>query len=84
MTACVHRCAPCPPPPHPYHVHVRHECPNLSLLLLLLQTEWEPKEWRKSQDPIVWSPFISTILWNLQGFDNLGCIAGEVKNVKVR
>ena len=40
-------------------------------------------DWGGSQPDIEWSSFISTILWNLQGFDNLGCIAGEVKNVKV-
>jgi hypothetical protein len=57
--------------------------PCLHSLVLLLQVKWTPGVWHGSQSDIEWSSFISTILWNLQGFDNLGCIAGEVKNVKV-
>ena len=31
---------------------------------------------------IDWTLFISVILWNYQGWDMLGCMAGEVKNAK--
>lgn len=29
---------------------------------------------------INWTLFLSTILWNYQGWDSLGCIAGEVRD----
>eukprot|EP01138_Halocafeteria_seosinensis_P008386 gb/GECG01008569.1/.p1 GENE.gb/GECG01008569.1/~~gb/GECG01008569.1/.p1 ORF type:complete len:670 (+),score=59.03 gb/GECG01008569.1/:1-2010(+) len=29
-----------------------------------------------------WGVFMSVVLWNFQGWDSMGCIAGEVKNAK--
>lgn len=42
----------------------------------------KPDTWFKSASVIDWSAFMSTLLWNYQGWDGLGCIAGEVKNGK--
>lgn len=47
-------------------------------------THWEPSVWNKSvRGSIDWSSFMSTIMWNYQGWDGLGAIAGEVSNPKV-
>uniref|UniRef100_A0AAV1TW27 Amino acid transporter n=1 Tax=Peronospora matthiolae TaxID=2874970 RepID=A0AAV1TW27_9STRA len=35
--------------------------------------------WGNVAPNIDWSVFLSTILWNYQGWDSLGCVAGEVK-----
>eukprot|EP00499_Haloplacidia_sp_CaronLabIsolate_P011274 CAMPEP_0196771324 /NCGR_PEP_ID=MMETSP1104-20130614/1620_1 /TAXON_ID=33652 /ORGANISM="Cafeteria sp., Strain Caron Lab Isolate" /LENGTH=597 /DNA_ID=CAMNT_0042141443 /DNA_START=233 /DNA_END=2022 /DNA_ORIENTATION=- len=42
-----------------------------------------PGPWASVAPSIDWSTFVSTVLWNYQGWDSLGCIAGEVKNVGV-
>ncbi|POM77040.1 Amino Acid-Polyamine-Organocation (APC) Family, partial [Phytophthora palmivora] len=36
--------------------------------------------WGSVAPQIDWSLFLSTILWNYQGWDSLGCVAGEVKD----
>ncbi|GLE10501.1 hypothetical protein PINS_up022646 [Pythium insidiosum] len=36
--------------------------------------------WGQVAPKIDWSLFLSTILWNYQGWDSLGCVAGEVKD----
>ena len=36
--------------------------------------------WSITADPMNWSLFSSTLIWNYQGWDSLGCIAGEVKD----
>ncbi|CEG47047.1 amino acid permease family protein [Plasmopara halstedii] len=36
--------------------------------------------WGTVAPQIDWSLFLSTILWNYQGWDSLGCVAGEVKD----
>ncbi|CAH0487720.1 unnamed protein product [Peronospora farinosa] len=36
--------------------------------------------WGSVAPKIEWSLFLSTILWNYQGWDSLGCVAGEVKD----
>uniref|UniRef100_K3WW37 Amino acid permease/ SLC12A domain-containing protein n=1 Tax=Globisporangium ultimum (strain ATCC 200006 / CBS 805.95 / DAOM BR144) TaxID=431595 RepID=K3WW37_GLOUD len=36
--------------------------------------------WGSVAPNINWSLFLSTILWNYQGWDSLGCVAGEVKD----
>ncbi|TMW59253.1 hypothetical protein Poli38472_004322 [Pythium oligandrum] len=36
--------------------------------------------WGQVAPTIDWSLFLSTILWNYQGWDSLGCVAGEVKD----
>ncbi|TYZ57249.1 hypothetical protein PybrP1_008806 [[Pythium] brassicae (nom. inval.)] len=36
--------------------------------------------WGSVAPTINWSVFLSTILWNYQGWDSLGCVAGEVKD----
>ncbi|KAL3665142.1 hypothetical protein V7S43_009773 [Phytophthora oleae] len=36
--------------------------------------------WGSVAPEIDWSLFLSTILWNYQGWDSLGCVAGEVKD----
>jgi amino acid transporter len=36
--------------------------------------------WGSVTPKIDWSLFLSTILWNYQGWDSLGCVAGEVKD----
>lgn len=36
--------------------------------------------WGSVAPKIHWSVFLSTILWNYQGWDSLGCVAGEVKD----
>ncbi|CAH0481212.1 unnamed protein product [Peronospora belbahrii] len=36
--------------------------------------------WGSVAPEIEWSLFLSTILWNYQGWDSLGCVAGEVKD----
>ncbi|OWZ14930.1 Amino Acid-Polyamine-Organocation (APC) protein [Phytophthora megakarya] len=36
--------------------------------------------WGSVAPQIDWSVFLSTILWNYQGWDSLGCVAGEVKD----
>ncbi|CAI5744767.1 unnamed protein product [Peronospora destructor] len=36
--------------------------------------------WGSVAPDIEWSLFLSTILWNYQGWDSLGCVAGEVKD----
>lgn len=33
-----------------------------------------------SRGEIEWAPFIAALLWSMQGWDSLGCIAGEVKD----
>ena len=42
----------------------------------------EPSAWGIVASPIKWSSFVSILLWNLQGFDSLGAVAGEVKNAR--
>jgi len=39
-------------------------------------------EWTTTTPTINWSLFVSTMLWNFQGWDGLGCVAGEVKDGK--
>ena len=39
-------------------------------------------EWATVTPTINWSLFVSTMLWNFQGWDGLGCVAGEVKDAK--
>ncbi|TDH72955.1 hypothetical protein CCR75_007593 [Bremia lactucae] len=36
--------------------------------------------WGSVSPHLDWSLFLSTILWNYQGWDSLGCVAGEVKD----
>lgn len=36
--------------------------------------------WGSVAPQIDWSLFLSTILWNYQGWDSLGCVAGEVQD----
>ncbi|DAZ99298.1 TPA: hypothetical protein N0F65_005466 [Lagenidium giganteum] len=36
--------------------------------------------WGSVAPQINWSLFLSTILWNYQGWDSLGCVAGEVQD----
>jgi amino acid transporter len=36
--------------------------------------------WGQVAPQVDWSLFLSTILWNYQGWDSLGCVAGEVKD----
>ncbi|MFN7124229.1 MAG: amino acid permease, partial [Hydrogenophaga sp.] len=40
----------------------------------------KPANWLGTVDKIDWAPFVSTLLWNYQGWDSLGCIAGEVND----
>lgn len=39
-----------------------------------------PGNWLSVADTINWPVFASTLLWNYQGWDSLGCVAGEVKD----
>ena len=50
-----------------------------------LPAVWEHLDaslWWQTPDTINWSLFVSTMLWNFQGWDSMGCIAGEVKDAK--
>lgn len=38
--------------------------------------------WKSIAPDIHWSVFLSTVLWNYQGWDSLGCLAGEVHDAK--
>jgi hypothetical protein len=43
-----------------------------------------PDVWdRGPRHGVHWSVFMSTLLWNFQGFDSMGSLAGEVKNARV-
>eukprot|EP01138_Halocafeteria_seosinensis_P005150 gb/GECG01005265.1/.p1 GENE.gb/GECG01005265.1/~~gb/GECG01005265.1/.p1 ORF type:complete len:616 (+),score=49.19 gb/GECG01005265.1/:1-1848(+) len=41
-----------------------------------------PEEWSGVKDKIDWGVLVATVLWNYQGWNTLGCVAGEVKNAK--
>lgn len=43
-------------------------------------TDFNMTAWGSVASEINWSVFLSTILWNYQGWDSLGCIAGEVRD----
>ena len=41
--------------------------------------DWKPQEFVKSvPGSIQWSAFVSSVIWNYQGWDGLGSLAGEV------
>lgn len=40
----------------------------------------EPAAWFGRTGNVEWSLFLSTLLWNTNGWDNAGCCAGEVEN----
>ena len=39
-------------------------------------------DWFATSGSVDWSVFLSVLLWNYQGWDGLGCVAGEVSNAK--
>ncbi len=42
--------------------------------------DWKPAEFTKSvQGSIQWNAFVSSVIWNYQGWDGLGSLAGEVR-----
>lgn len=42
----------------------------------------DPSLWAKTPEHINFGVYASVMLWNFQGWDGLGCIAGEVKDAK--
>ena len=47
-------------------------------------THFKPEVWHRSvPGHIQWNTFMSTVMWNYQGWDSLGSVAGEVKNGRV-
>jgi amino acid transporter len=46
----------------------------------LFMVDLEPSGWMQSSPAIEWAPFLAALLWSIQGFDSLGCVAGEVRN----
>ena len=47
-------------------------------------THYTPAVWQRSvTGSIQWNTFMSTVMWNYQGWDGLGAVAGEVKNGRV-
>lgn len=54
----------------------------LPFVVQLFMVKYEPSRWVEVPETIQWGPFVSTILWAVQGFDTMGCLAGEVKNAK--
>nr|CCA19062.1 Amino AcidPolyamineOrganocation (APC) Family putati [Albugo laibachii Nc14] len=50
------------------------------LLEPLSLPQFDTTAWSSVATEINWSVFLSTILWNYQGWDSLGCVAGEVRD----
>eukprot|EP00696_Hemimastix_kukwesjijk_P007911 gnl/Hemi2/20037_TR6647_c0_g1_i1.p1 gnl/Hemi2/20037_TR6647_c0_g1~~gnl/Hemi2/20037_TR6647_c0_g1_i1.p1 ORF type:complete len:530 (-),score=110.91 gnl/Hemi2/20037_TR6647_c0_g1_i1:73-1662(-) len=40
----------------------------------------QPSDWLITPKHYHWSMYLSTMIWNYQGWDSLGCIAGEIKD----
>jgi len=51
-------------------------------IVQLFMVDFKPENWLYTAPEIQWVPFISATLWAVQGFDSLGCVAGEVKNAR--
>lgn len=49
-----------------------------AVMVLLGSSKVAPPTWLASPGHVEWGLFLSTILWNTNGWDNAGCCAGEV------
>ncbi|KAA0149092.1 hypothetical protein FNF29_06180 [Cafeteria roenbergensis] len=49
-------------------------------IVQLFMVEYKPENWLYVAPEIEWVPFLSATLWAVQGFDSMGCVAGEVKD----
>lgn len=47
---------------------------------VLFQGQMKPWVWTRFSKTISWRVYINIMFWNFSGWDNLGCIAGEVQN----
>lgn len=50
-----------------------------ALMVLLGAPQVDPSTWLVRTGDIEWGLLLSTILWNTSGWDNAGCLAGEVE-----
>lgn len=51
-----------------------------AVMVILGASKVAPAAWLGGSGHVNWPLFLSTILWNTNGWDNAGCCAGEVEN----